>query len=111
MLVAMQDGVAVGYAMAQLDGAEIVLYLLYIHPQWKGRGIGSALLDAIVADYPDAKAVRLEVLRDNVAAIAWYKTKGFDIYGETKNATGTRNVAALYMDKKLDRISDSNGGR
>jgi len=89
------------------DTAEIVLYMLYVHPEWKGQGIGSALLDTVIADHADAKVIRLEVLRDNTAAIAWYKTKGFEIYGETKKATGTANVAALYMDKNLDRISGS----
>ncbi len=75
-----------------------------MHPEWKGKGIGSALLDAVIADHPEAKVIRLEVLKDNAAAIAWYQAKGFESYGETKNATGTAGVAALYMDKKLDRI-------
>ena len=88
--------------MAQFDEAsEIVLYMLYVHPEWKGQKIGSALLQAVIACYSDANAIRLEVLRDNIAAIEWYKAKGFEIYGETKNATGTASVAALYMEKKL----------
>ena len=103
ILVATRDGDAVGYAMAQRDAAEIVLYTLYVHPDWQGRGIGSALLDAAIAAHTDAAAIRLEVLKDNAAAIAWYKTRGFAIYGETGNATGLANVAALYMDRKLDR--------
>jgi ribosomal protein S18 acetylase RimI-like enzyme len=105
MLIALQDDAAVGCAMAQRDGAEVILYTLYVHPEWKAQGIGSALLDAVIADQADAKAIRLEVLRDNATAIAWYTTKGFEIYGETKNATGSPNVAALYMDKTLDRVS------
>lgn len=66
-----------------------------------GRGIGSALLDAVIAGHPRAKAIRLEVLKDNAAAIAWYRAKGFDNYGETGNATGTAGIASAYMDKKL----------
>ena len=54
--------------------------------------------------HPEAKAIRLEVLKDNTAAIAWYQTKGFESYGETENATGTAGVASSYMDKKLARI-------
>ena len=108
VLVATEDHIPVGYAMAQRDdAAEIVLYGLYVHPEWKGKGVGSALLDAAIAKYPEAKVIRLEVLKDNAAAIAWYQAKGFESYGETKNATGTTNTAALYMDKKLDRISGS----
>lgn len=100
-LVATHDGMPVGHGMAQRDGAEIILYSLYVHPEWQGKGIGSALLDAVVADHPMAKAIRLEVLKDNAAAIAWYQTKGFERYGESENATGTAGVASAYMDKKL----------
>lgn len=105
VLVATEGDAPVGYAMAQRDGAEIILYGLYVHPEWKSQGIGSALLDAVIADNPDAKAIRLEVLKDNAAAIAWYRAKGFETYGETKNATGTAGVAALYMDKTLDGVA------
>ncbi len=91
----------VGHAIGQRDGGEIILYSLYVHPDWQRKGIGSALLDAVIADHPEAKAIRLEVLKDNAAAIAWYQANGFESYGETKNATGTSEVAAIYMDKKL----------
>jgi ribosomal protein S18 acetylase RimI-like enzyme len=106
MLVACQDRVPAGLAMAQLDEElpEIVLYMLYVHPQWQRQGVGLALLRAVVASFSGAKAIHLEVLKDNAAAIAWYKAEGFEVYGETKNATNTPNVAALYMDKKLERL-------
>lgn len=103
ILVATQGVQLVGYAVAEADGAdEIVLYALYVHPNMKGRGIGSTLLEASVAAHPDAKAIRLEVLKANTAAIAWYQAKGFVVYGETEHATGTRDVPALYMDKVLE---------
>ena len=101
VLAATHDDVQVGHAMGQRDGDEIILYSLYVHPEWQRKGIGSALLDAVIAHHPEAKAIRLEVLKDNAAAIAWYRTKGFETYGETKKATGTSDVASMYMDKKL----------
>jgi len=106
MLIATQGNIAVGVAMARIDDAsEIVLYMLHVDPERKGQRIGSALLQAVAGSYAGAKGVRLEVLRDNVAAIEWYKAQGFEVYGETKSATGTWGVAALYMDKKLDRLT------
>lgn len=110
MPVATCEGKIAGCAMTQLDGDEIVLYLLYVHPDWQGQGVGSTLLAAAIAKHPTAKAMRLEVLKDNAPAIAWYKSKGFQVYGDTKYATGTSGIAALYMDKALGRAADSSAG-
>jgi ribosomal protein S18 acetylase RimI-like enzyme len=102
MLVANRDGVAVGCALAELaEEQEIVLYMLYVDPNCKGQGIGSALLDATAASYRNAKSMRLEALKNNMAAVDWYRAKRFEIYGETKNATGTIGVPAFYMQKML----------
>lgn len=102
MLVAARDDVAEGVAYARMDSDEIVLYLLYVDPDRQGMGIGSSLLQAVCDRHPGAKAVRLEVLKANVSAIAWYKTRGFEAYGNTANASGMNGIPSIYMDKKLD---------
>jgi ribosomal protein S18 acetylase RimI-like enzyme len=104
MLIATQDGMAAGLATAQLDASGIVLWMLYVDPERKGKGIGTALLQAAIDGFAGAKSIRVEVLRGNVAAIAWYKARGFEVYGEARNATGTPGIAAVYLDKKLDRL-------
>jgi ribosomal protein S18 acetylase RimI-like enzyme len=58
-------------------------------------------VQTVVAGFPGAGTVRLEVLKENAAAIAWYLRQGFEIYGETGNATGMAGVPSLYMDKQL----------
>jgi ribosomal protein S18 acetylase RimI-like enzyme len=105
MLLATRGDAAVGMAMAQIDGSEIVLWMLYVDPGQKGQGIGPALLRAVAGSYSEARSIRVEVLKDNLAAIEWYKAQGFEAYGETKSATGVPGIAALYMDKKLDRLT------
>jgi ribosomal protein S18 acetylase RimI-like enzyme len=105
MLIATKGDMAVGVAMAQIDASEIILWMLHVDPERKGQGIGSALLQAVADSYAEAKSIRLEVLRDNVAAIEWYKARGFEIYGEARSATGTSGIAAVYMDKRLDRLT------
>ena len=47
MLIATRGDVAVGLAMARIDASELVLYMLYVDPERKGQGIGSALLQAV----------------------------------------------------------------
>lgn len=55
------------------------LYSLATHPAARGRGIGSALLDAIAraARQRGCRALRLEVRSDNATAIALYERRGF----------------------------------
>lgn len=55
------------------------LYSLATHPEARGRGIGSALLDAIAsaARQRGCTALRLEVRSDNATAIALYERCGF----------------------------------
>ena len=101
MLKACIDGAPVGLAMALGEGKDIILYMLYVHPSHARRGIGQALLTAIEAWRPRARAIRLEVLEDNRPAIAWYARRGFEAYGRTEHATGTVGVPAIYMDKPL----------
>jgi ribosomal protein S18 acetylase RimI-like enzyme len=101
MLVATRGDVAAGMAMARVEDSEIVLLMLYVDPEQKRQGTGSALMQAVIDSYAAAKSIRVEVLKDNVAAIAWYKARGFEAYGGTNNARGLPGIAAVYMDKKL----------
>lgn len=102
-LVATAADTVIGFALARRDGAEIILYMLYVHPDRQGQGIGTALLAAAIASSPAARAIRLEVLQGNTAAIAWYEARGFQTYGDTQNATGIPGIPAYYMDKQLVR--------
>jgi ribosomal protein S18 acetylase RimI-like enzyme len=46
VIVAEHDGVLIGSVIAGWDGWRYHLYRLAVHPGWRRRGIGSALLDA-----------------------------------------------------------------
>jgi ribosomal-protein-alanine acetyltransferase len=55
------------------------IYSIAVFPQYRGNGIGEALLEKSVAYARDTtlKAIFLEVRTDNDAAISLYKKKGF----------------------------------
>ena len=102
-LVATVGDKIVGHAFASFgDDSQIILFMLYVHPDRQGLGIGTLLVDCVIAAHPMARAVRLEVLKQNAREISWYERRGFATYGETPNATETRGVAAYYMDKRLE---------
>jgi ribosomal-protein-alanine N-acetyltransferase len=72
----------VGYAGLSLLGwvgtQEAEVHTIGVDPQWQGKGIGKALLEALLARADEAKApVFLEVRTDNVRAIKLYEAHGF----------------------------------
>jgi len=101
-LVADDDGRIAGFANAVIDSKnQIVLYMLYVSPGLKGRGLGTAMMGAVRAQWPQATSIRVEVLRENRAAIAFYERGGFAAYAEVPDATGAPGVPAVYMDAGL----------
>jgi ribosomal protein S18 acetylase RimI-like enzyme len=79
-LVAVADIEVVGFLRALSDG-NITTYIceLLIDARWRGRGVGSALLDACHAIYPRA---RMEVTSTENSA-SFYRRYGFRDIGQT----------------------------
>jgi [ribosomal protein S18]-alanine N-acetyltransferase len=82
------SGELVGYAGIAVLGtrrdAEATVHTIGVDPVWQGKGIGRALLRALLARADRfAAPVYLEVRTDNAAAIGLYEAHGF-------TRTGTR---------------------
>jgi [ribosomal protein S18]-alanine N-acetyltransferase len=81
------DGdVLVGYAgiavLGPRGGAEADVHTIGVDPGWQGRGVGTALLRALLAFADEVAApVHLEVRTDNAAAIGLYEAHGFTRVG------------------------------
>ena len=61
---------------------------IVVHLGWQRKGIGSQLLDAIIAwakNTPAVEKIQLNVRATNLGAIALYQAKGFEIEGRLKN--------------------------
>ena len=77
------DGTPVTLGFGQLwlrDGDAVRLMRIIVAPQLRGLGVGRdlcKLLNAHAADVLGARAVTLAVYRDNVAALALYRSLGF----------------------------------
>jgi putative acetyltransferase len=102
-LAAELDGEVVGNAGMHPWGAALrrrhVMHLgMAVHPSAQGRGVGSALMQAL-CDYADrwAQVLRLEltVYIDNAPAIALYRKFGFELEG-THRAYAMRD--GVYVD-------------
>jgi ribosomal-protein-alanine N-acetyltransferase len=77
--VAEAGGAVVGYWVGRRIGDEAELQNLAVHPDWRGRGIGRALLEDFIATVGGDvdTVIFLEVRASNHAAIALYTAMGF----------------------------------
>ena len=102
---AFMDGKIVGMARFVQDAGSAkerhkgAVYAMYVAPQARGQGIGSALLEALISHASGVvEQLRLGVVDTNEAAIRLYQKHGFEIYGKELRALKT---AQGYSDEVL----------
>lgn len=82
-LVAEIDGELLGHALARKSAEDrLLLARLYVAPERQGMGIGAALLQAALVDWPCVAVIQLEVEAQNERAIGFYRKFGFVPVGE-----------------------------
>ena len=99
--VADEDGRIIGLAVAgpsapageEVPPRERQLYMLYVVAAAHGRGVGQALLDAVVGDEPAV----LWVAKDNPRAIAFYRRNGFAFDGLEQTYPGVPTLVDARM--------------
>ncbi len=75
-LVVADAGAIVAFADAAIDGDHLNLGAIYAHPERRGRGAGTLLLDALRDRFP-AMAISADVLVGNRKGEAFYERRGF----------------------------------
>jgi ribosomal protein S18 acetylase RimI-like enzyme len=71
----------------------------FVEPDWRGRGVGAALLSALLdTARTQVEQVTLTVVHGNAAAIALYERFGFTVYGIEPRA---RKTSRGYADQVL----------
>lgn len=84
LLVAeLPDGTLIGTSWMTFDGRRIHLHHVGVTPAWRRRGIGRLLsVESIRFARENNVQIKLEVHRTNLAAVALYKSLGFDYLGD-----------------------------
>ncbi|MGP3690698.1 GNAT family N-acetyltransferase [Streptomyces sp. IBSNAI002] len=87
-LVALDDGRVLGWAAVvpvsdRCAYAGVVEHSVYVHPDARGRGIGSALLTALLAstDAAGIWTVQSGIFPENTASLALHQHAGFRVIG------------------------------
>ena len=80
VLVAEREGAVVGFTHAAWSGDEGDVMRVYVDPNHRGEGVGSALLETAVATLfeRDVDRVRAMVLAENDPGKAFYRSHGFE---------------------------------
>lgn len=97
----------VGYASAYLYGERLWLRKLYVRDDFRGYGLGKALIDTAVGHF-NARSLALNVNKDNAPAIAYYLRSGFEIEAEVPVQMGPYAFTDYVMCKlvKVDNTDN-----
>jgi len=74
------SGKTIGYvSISENNAGQFFIHKFYLKKENRGGGIGSKVFLEILNKYPNAKEIRLQVNRKNVASINFYFKNGFKI--------------------------------
>ena len=98
-LVAMEGDRLAGYVGSQTVMGETDMMNVAVHPDFRRRGIGEALILALVEELKakESHSLTLEVRASNVPAIALYEKLGFAETGRRKNYYRNPKEDALIL--------------
>ncbi|HHV34350.1 MAG TPA: GNAT family N-acetyltransferase [Syntrophomonadaceae bacterium] len=74
------DGRLIGTVLGGFDGRRGYIYHLAVHPDYRGRGYGKALLDRVCRELNalGAPKIHLFAFNDNQAAATFYPSQGWE---------------------------------
>jgi ribosomal protein S18 acetylase RimI-like enzyme len=99
--VAEVDGSVVGIAVVGPHENHLVLWKLYVLPEYQGKAIGSALMESVVAAATgEHDQIRLSYLNGNTLAEAFYRGKGFVEISRESGGDGIPE--SVWMQLELD---------
>ncbi len=95
----------IGYFGMWVVVDEAHITTLAVHPQWRRKGLGGRLLNAVtdVAQRQGVSRVTLEVRERNEAAIAMYRKFGFQVKGILPGYYGDTKENGVVMCKVLPK--------
>lgn len=103
-LVAIEDGVVAGYVGSQTVLGEADMMNLAVAPDYRRRGVGEALVQALISELKNINThcLTLEVRASNNPAIALYKKLGFTQVGRRPRYYEKPREDALILRKEWE---------
>jgi ribosomal protein S18 acetylase RimI-like enzyme len=110
VVVAETDGQLVGVGQRGLRGTDHVVYKLYVHPQYRDRGLGPLLLDALIRQLPaDTDRLYVEHFAANERAGEFYEREGFTVQPIESGPAENPALAIVWRVRRLARSEEGLG--
>jgi ribosomal protein S18 acetylase RimI-like enzyme len=90
-------GRPVGLVTVMLKDGRRDIFAMWVDPSARGHGLGGQLLDACLAWGPADTPVHLDVNPGQAAAVALYRSRGFDFNGESRELRPASAEKAVGM--------------
>lgn len=97
-MIVYDDGIVKGVVNRLNNGESIEIDTFYVEPFFKGRKIGTKLIQYTIseAQKENKKRIFLWVIQDNMSARKFYEANGFRESGETRIIEGTTKIDMCY---------------
>ena len=82
LIVAEEEGEIIGFANGFTNSEKAELSAIYLLPEAQGRGIGTRLLDAVIAELEGYQELCVEVEKGNETGEKFYEARGFNFVKE-----------------------------
>lgn len=99
-LAALEGGQIIGGIVAKQTHESIYVQLLAVDNNYRGKRVGSQLLEAIETYARQRAIIQLTLTTKSYQALGFYQKKGFDIFGELADMP-MRGVTKYYLNKRL----------
>jgi GNAT superfamily N-acetyltransferase len=107
VVIAEADDQLVGVGQRGRRGIDHVVYKLYLHPEYRGRGLGRQLIEALTRQLPaDADRLYIEHFVANDRAGAFYEREGFTVQRIEPSPTGNPALQVVWRARDLARATE-----
>jgi GNAT superfamily N-acetyltransferase len=92
----------VGVAQHGRNGADVVIYKLYLDPRYQGKGLGPRMIAAVIDALPSGVGrLCVEHFAGNIRAASFYEREGFAVERVERSGAGTSGLDIVWRVRAL----------